>query len=584
MSNNIETRIILGSLRYKSSPDVDYAVKVPLEQSSNNYIEYDRNNNVDLAQLFDNERQISTTFRPSTKITFITKNSYTGETSYDPFKNNMYLVNQLYYRDLQLNTNPPYKWGGFPSYNEFDLIRTDYDVTGYTQPPNNHIQFVSKSASTYNWNYFVSYAYSSNSNKKLEWHYSNSSFLQWTAKEGIPFQLTNTTSNGSNLITLKCPVKHGLIPGEFIYFNTLSYNGQNTFEVYSLGNGLYGTDEYYINIYDYGYTGTTFLNGTVGTLKRIINVNNSAETMSSYYVRRHKILTDVDDAILVKAGFELNVFDNKIQYQSSALTPNYVENTVTKNGNQSYTLSFGKDIDINGLIDNQKRPISELFFTIIHKGYFGWFYTSNSNFNYKVRQGYDFNLPEQSTSTPNNYWSNVTVNGSNDLTINGYISNGYTFNYVKSLDNGNTLDGDFCEWNDFNQTERVISNLNYKILFNENIFKTYPVNNINPLGYYYSPHTPITIKTYSDYIEEGENKQTYDVPDYAYYSKFRGSFRWRDIYTYGFIDIAGNGVDYPFMNGVHHPYRNTIFRLIPEGSNFTQIPYGIQDPIIDGCE
>ena len=177
MSNNIETRIILGSLRYKSSPDVDYAVKVPLEQSSNNYIEYDRNNNVNLAQLFDNERQISTTFRPSTKITFITKNSYTGETSYDPFKNNMYLVNQLYYRDLQLNNAPPYKWGGFPSYNEFDLIRTDYDVTGYTQPPNNHIQFVSKSASTYNWNYFVSYAYSSNSNKKLEWHYSNSSFL-----------------------------------------------------------------------------------------------------------------------------------------------------------------------------------------------------------------------------------------------------------------------------------------------------------------------------------------------------------------------------------------------------------------------
>ena len=66
MGNRIDTRVILGSLRYKSSPDVDYAVKVPLEQSSNNYIQYDRNNSVNLAQLFDNERQISTTFRLST--------------------------------------------------------------------------------------------------------------------------------------------------------------------------------------------------------------------------------------------------------------------------------------------------------------------------------------------------------------------------------------------------------------------------------------------------------------------------------------------------------------------------------------
>ena len=94
MSNTNQTRIILGSLRYKSSPDVDYGVKVPFEQSSQNYIEYDRNINVDLAQVFDNERQFSTTFRPTSKITFLTKNSYTGETSYTPFKDNLYLVNQ----------------------------------------------------------------------------------------------------------------------------------------------------------------------------------------------------------------------------------------------------------------------------------------------------------------------------------------------------------------------------------------------------------------------------------------------------------------------------------------------------------
>jgi gamma-glutamyl:cysteine ligase YbdK (ATP-grasp superfamily) len=71
MSNLNETRIVLGSLRYKSSPNTDFGVKLPLEQSEQQYIEYDRNLNVDLAQVFDDERQLSTTIRPSTKITFI---------------------------------------------------------------------------------------------------------------------------------------------------------------------------------------------------------------------------------------------------------------------------------------------------------------------------------------------------------------------------------------------------------------------------------------------------------------------------------------------------------------------------------
>ena len=92
MSNTNETRIVLGSLRYKSAPNTSYVLKVPFEQTSLNYIEFDRNTNVDLAQLFDDERQSSTTFRLAAKITFLFKNSFTGETSYTPFKNNLYYL------------------------------------------------------------------------------------------------------------------------------------------------------------------------------------------------------------------------------------------------------------------------------------------------------------------------------------------------------------------------------------------------------------------------------------------------------------------------------------------------------------
>jgi len=585
MSNTNQTRIILGSLRYKSSPDVDYGVKVPFEQSSQNYIEYDRNINVDLAQVFDNERQFSTTFRPTSKITFLTKNSYTGETSYTPFKDNMYLVNQTYYRDQQLNNGGVNSiWGGYPTYNEFDLIRTDYNVKGYTQPPNNHIQFVSKSASTYNWNYFVSYAFSADTTKQLQWYYNTNNQITWICSDGIPFILEANVINGNNLITLKCPMKHGMSVGEYIKFNNISYNGSDIFEVYSLGNGLYGTEEYYVNIFNYGYVGTTFNPGKTGTFKRVINIANSAETMSSYYVRKHKILTNVGDSVLVKSGFELNIFDYKVQFQASALTPNYQENVVVKNGNQSYTLSFGKDVNLNGLVDNQKRPVTELYYTIIHKGYFGWFYPSQQ---FKIKEGYEFNLEKQTINgvlSPNNYWFlNSSINQSNDLTLNSYVSNGLSFYYVNSLKSGDTIDGSFCEWNNFEQKERTISDLYYKITFNKNLFNI-GTNNFNPEGYYYSPHYPVTIRAYSDYIEEGENKSAFDIPDYAYYSKFRGAFRWRDIYTYGFIDNNGNGVDFPFLNGVHHPYKNIIFRLIPEGSNSLDIPFGVIDPITDDCE
>ena len=41
-------------------------------------------------------------------------------------------------------------WTGLPQYNEFDFIRNDYNVPGYTQAPNQHLNFVPKSASSYN--------------------------------------------------------------------------------------------------------------------------------------------------------------------------------------------------------------------------------------------------------------------------------------------------------------------------------------------------------------------------------------------------------------------------------------------------
>jgi hypothetical protein len=148
---------------------------------------------------------------------------------------------------------------------------------------------------------------------------------------------------------------------------------------------------------------------------------------------------------------------------------------------------------------------------------------------------------------------------------------------------GDIVDGDLCEWNDYTQEERVISPNYHKIRYNPNNFDISSTNPTNQLGFYYKPHHKITLSVYSDYIEESEPNKIYDVPDYSFYSTSRGIFIWRDIYTYGFIDSTGLGVDYPFLNGKHYPYESYFFRIIPEGTNYTEQDV-INDPTIDNCE
>jgi len=82
-----------------------------------------------------------------------------------------------------------------------------------------------------------------------------------------------------------------------------------------------------------------------------------------------------------------------------------------------------------------------------------------------------------------------------------------------------------------------------------------------------------------------------DVPDYSYFSTTYNALIWRDLYSYGFKDNSGNGVDHPFLNGKHYPYGNFIFRIIPEGTNYIESSlhnyatlYGAAQPKNDNCE
>lgn len=600
MGNVNDIRVILGSLRYKTSSDTNLQFKVPFVQTFKEIVEFDRTINVDLQQLYDDERQSSTIFRPTCKFTLLFKNSYSGYTNYPPLENNLYYINASQAAFAQCTGDAEFvSWSGFPQYNEFDFVRDDYNVSGYTIPPDNHINFVTKSASSYNWNFFMSYPYENDFEKNLEAiDKDNGQYFNWVANEGIPFIIINTKYNGLGIVSFKCPMKHGLSVGEYAKLS-FSYNGTDTFQVYSLGNGFAGSDEYIFNIINVGYTGTTFLDGVTGTFKRLLNVDNINDTLSQYYVRKHKILTNPDDAAIVKAGFDLNIFGVEKKLESSGFTPNQVQRISVKEGAQCYTLSFNKDVDIRPLLDNLGRPITELFFTVIWKGYFGlMFGTKKPNgVDYNgLKQGFEFNLPLTPTTPPlpQSWWDTTNVNSDTNFTVGVYNTTpGNTggpdggsipFTYITSLKKDDILDGDLCEWNESEQKERVVSNLFHKFTYNPFVF-TAPISGQSPtnlFGYYYQPHFSLKIREYSDYIETGEKEMYSDIPDYAYFSEMDDSFIWRDIYSYGFIN-NGIGVNYPFLNGTHYPYADLIFRIIPEGTNFVE-QFVVIDPIIDNCE
>jgi hypothetical protein len=571
------SNIVLGSLRYKSSQDKGVFLNVPLEQTSKEIIEFDRNVDLNLETVFDDERQESTIFRPVCKYSVIFKNEYTGTTTYTPFKNNLYYTNAVN-NAVSTLTNPNTPWDGYPQYFEFDLMRVDNNVPGYTQGPNNHVNFVNKSAATYNWSFYLSYAFENDYLKPMYAIDPQSlAAWSWTAMDGIPFYILNGNDQNGDSITFKCPMKHGLESDEYVELS-ISYNNQNTFRVTSLGDNGYDSNFYIFNIDNIGYTGTTFQTGTIGTFKRIINESNPIETKSKYYVRRHKILTAPECAILTKAGFEQINFSSKNKLEKAVLTPNNNQRSSVKDGNQSYTLSFNCDVDIKPLLDNQKRPISELYFTSIWKGYFGW--------TKYLKQGFDFNLP-LINNLPNLWWDQTNFLSNTPINQGQYFSNTLPpvgpFNFNLELNVGDIIDGDFCEWNDYYQTERVISRVNHKFVYNDQYFNIptgAPAQ--NQFGYYYKPHNPITIREYSGYIEEGPSN-IFNIPDYAFYSNLSNGFRWRDLYPYGYIDTEGVGVDYPFLNGKHYPYTNIVFRVFPEGIGVQNITE-ITQPTTDECE
>jgi hypothetical protein len=392
-----------------------------------------------------------------------------------------------------------------------------------------------------------------------------------------------STQGGANIISFQCLMPHNLTIDNFVELS-LTYEGENVFGIFSFGDSNYESSNYIFNILDIGYTGTTFSDGITGTFKRVLDPNNLVGTRSEYYVRKNRIVFNEQDIIVTKTGFEINAFPNEKKLEFSSITPNDITRISQKTSSLTYNVTLAKDLVLSGITDNHNRPVGEIFLSIINKGFSGYFNKSSNGFG--LKQGWVFNI--NNVITP--WWSEFNQNSYTNIPVDSYTrTNGTTetFYYNRVLNPGELLDGDFCEWNDFNQYELVVSRYVQKIQYNQEVFTTEITPTGNPQGYYYLPHNTMVLRVFSDYIETAPSNQVENIPTWAYFSEQAQQFRWREPYLYGEFDELDRGTNFPYLNRAHYSFSYQIFRLIPEGSNYQEVLGGFDiavQPIVDDCE
>lgn len=594
---NNDILIVQPKAEYKESADRLLAIPIELNGDRKELIESDRSRNVNSYDVSVTERNESNIFRLGGKLSFLFDNSLQGTTNYENYKNFMYLTNPvevLTANDILFDNNGVrvrdtfgIKWDGYPQYDEFNFIRYDFDNPQFIFDNNEpRFKYEPRSASTYNWSTYLSYVYSSDTAQTMSYINTqiNGNPVNFKASDGIPFTILNTVANGVNYITFRCGGNHNLTPAQFVELS-INYDGNNLFQVETIGESGYDNTETSFSILNYGFTGSTFNDGVSGTFKRIADINNSAETKSIYYVRLHELLTDDSGVIINKMAFENAPFSKNEKVEYSALTPNLVQRISTLNGTQTYSFTVVKDVDVTDLVTNFNKPVTSVFLTIINKGYTGWFNKPSPITNTAIQYGWDFNFQENSID---NWWSTNNLNNFENIPVNTYTrrtdSGVYQFYYNESLSKGHKLVGDFCEYNESEQLEYVVSSCNHKLTFNDTLYQIESQTTSIPEGYFYKPFYEIILRDYSNDISTEISLEPIERPKWAYFSQNENLWKWREILLPGVLEDDGNGTDYPFVNGAHYPFSDFTFRLTTPFRNINVITPVIIEPIIDNCE
>jgi hypothetical protein len=542
--------IILPSKRYANADEQELSIELNLESSESLLRVGERDIILDVAKLYDTERNKSVNYKIFGKMNMVFRNMYSGNTEYGYLKERLYLVGDGSNNDFT----------GYIPYDEFAFLRRDlyretyetptgttlgadiYTSTGLTinnSGSTEHTTITSMNAPYQNWNIYLSYAYTGDTEYPMSYTLSGETTIGFTAGDGIPFRITGNTKT----FKLTSPVPHGMIAGEYIILNNKPYYVNN------VGDELYDSENYVI-ILNKSQFGTPDLltNGEIVLGKRCLDRNNVNGTTSTYYVRKHKTLTEVGDYILDNVGFENPIFE----HERKLLVENYKGTNdvlVERNRPEAVLFDFKEPLVLSGLTNNLGYTPTEVFITTI-------FRNGNGYFDYPPKVGYKFNFHDS--------WADKHFDGDTSKETNigkdTFSNSGNTFTYGMEISGGTELIGDFVEHNRKEMKERVISETFHKIYNSIDIFDYGQTDNTvysgatesNPIGLYYQAHHRVKLRELSPYLETAKTNQIYNLPENTVYDSDENVWRWRDLYSHGYIDPNGFGTNFPYVNNIHY--------------------------------
>lgn len=505
-----------------SSVNEDIYKNLNLISSSKQLIETDISRIIDISEVFINEKNNGSKFRISSTINPLFTNvlsNITGPDSLSSFnedrfrnkispanaalnlKENISFANSL--NNFRLNKNG---WVGY--YNPL-LLSNDCKLIDL-HPKRSELNLLGNGG-VKNWDICITYPFISDYHPLVE--------------NGLPINsLEYIEYNGRTMVRFSSIFNHGLKTGDIVFLSGFSDpNLDNEYLVYKVGlsDGSKKDNYFVVDI------NQTISLSPLTTLRRVVNGKKS-----TYYFRVFKkiktsssMVIEPDDYEIFQMGFSNNIFsDNIIQ------------------------VNFNEDIDTTDLIDNLKRPLTEIFITMIKKSD-NMFSSIKSGFNLNLIDEINSNIPDVRRIT-NNISSNFSFL-ENDININQDL-----------------FYGDLVEFNDYELNEIILNEVNHRFNTNNrdnggflntdggviNLGKRYE-------GYFYKPHHSIKIREISEYIEQGSLND--DLPAYAV-NLGDGRFLWRDVFEFG----NSLNLDIPFLNGCH--YINRLINLYL----FRQDPFG----------
>ena len=583
-------KILLPNKRYKKADDQELNLELGLENSESLLRIGDKDIILDLAKLYVDERNASPNYKIFGKLKMIFRNMYSGVTEYSYLKERLYLVG-----DGTENNNFP----GFLPYDEFAFLRKDVyrevnvpttKSTLGTFTPNitysgstAHQEVTPINAPYHNWNLYLTYVYDNDTTFPMKYTLSGDTYptLNFKSSDGIPFRIEE---NG-NMFTFTSPVPHGMKEGEYVRLagDQLPYAGNssdNTFYITSVGNEIYDSEKYVINIlkteikdqYKSSYfTSTIFLG------KRVLDINNIDDTISEYYVHKHKTLSNTDGYIMDQIGFETPIFEDekKILVENSAGKNDVI---VERNRMESVLYDFKEPLVLSGLTNNLGYTPTEVYVTTI-------FRNGNGYFDYPPKIGYKFNF--------HNTWIDEHFDGTNKSlppyetgmgTGSTFTRENITFTSGNTLPIGTVLTGAYIEYNRKELKERVISEAYHKFTnptpifdFNQDTPSVYEkASGTNMFGLYYQAHNRVKLRELSPYTESAKTNDILNLPENTIYDSTEDVWRWRDLYDHGYVDIDGYGTDFPFVNNIHYVKKDINFYLRNE-KNYNNKQDGLID-------